>query len=202
MHFILGSQSPRRKEILGYFDIPFEQISPDYNEDSFPFQGDPASYVQTLAIGKGESLQKHFPNALILTADTIVYREGKIYGKPKNKVEAVENLMQLVGKWHSVFTGVNFSFQGEQFSAVEETKVLFNSLTTEQIHLYQSKLHCVDKAGGYAIQGAGGLIVQRIEGCYYNVMGLPINTVHQLLLRARIDLWNWIKENKREELCQ
>ena len=194
MHFILGSQSPRRREILGYFDFPFQQVSPDYDEEALVFSGDSLSYVKKLAAGKGESLQDRFPNALILTADTIVYKEGKIYGKPRDEMEAVQTLTELVGKWHAVFTGVNVSFRGKMFSGVEETKVLFNELTFEQIRHYQSKLHFADKAGGYAIQGAGGLIVKKIDGCYYNVMGLPINTVRQLILNVGIELWNHLKE--------
>lgn len=190
---ILGSQSPRRKEILSYFALPFEQVSPIFDEEAMPFNGDPAAYVNELSEGKALSLTSRFPAALILTADTIVWKDGKIYGKPKNTAEAFQSLSELTGSWHSVFTGVTLHHQGRAINRVEETRVLFNTLTPDQIRHYHTKLHWADKAGGYAIQMAGGLIVNRIEGCYYNVMGLPINSVRQLLLQAGIELWDYLK---------
>lgn len=190
---ILGSQSPRRKEILGYFSLPFEQATPLFDEDSIPFHGNPAKHVCELSHGKAQSLHHLFPKAIILTADTIVFQEGKLYGKPRNEKEAFEILSQLAGKWHSVFTGLTLRQDDREFHRFEETRVLFNPLTPEQVRHYQAKLHCTDKAGGYAIQMAGGLIVNRIEGCYYNVMGLPVNSVRHLLLQIGIDLWDYLK---------
>jgi septum formation protein len=190
---ILGSISPRRKEIMGYFDIPFEQVAPYFDEESAPFFGNPIDYVITLSKGKAQSLHQLHPKGLLLTADTIVFYNGKIFGKPKDPEEAFANLSELVGKWHSVYTGVTVMKDGKEFSQAEETKVLFNHLTPEQIQNYQKKLHLADKAGGYAIQMAGGLIVRKIEGCYYNVMGLPINTVRRLLTFFEIELWDHIK---------
>lgn len=190
---ILGSQSPRRKEILGYFSLPFEQVTPSFDEESVPFEDNPTEYVCELSNGKALSLHHRFPDRIILTADTIVYWEGKIYGKPGNEQEAVQTLSHLAGKWHSVYSGVTLRYLDQEFHRFEETRVLFNSLTPNQIHMYQTKLHCADKAGGYAIQNAGGIIVNRIEGCYYNVMGLPINSVRELLLCAGIDLWEYLK---------
>ena len=193
MELILGSQSPRRKEILEYFDLPFQQASSDFDEDSIPFSGTPADYTITLAKGKKEILARQFPDALILTADTVVYKEGIIYGKPINDLQAMEFLRELSGKWHSVYTGINVYFQGKEFHDVTETRVLFNSLNEDQIRAYNKKLHYTDKAGGYMIQQAGGIIVKRIEGCYYNVMGLSINSLKNLLLNFGIDLWNHLR---------
>lgn len=190
---ILGSQSPRRKEILGYFALPFIQISPDFDEEAVPFSGNPHVYVTELSTGKALSLQPKHPQALILTADTIVWKEGKVYGKPKDRADAFRSLYELAGSWHSVFTGVALCADGKVYSMVEETKVLFNPLTPEEISHYHTKLHWSDKAGGYAIQMAGGLIVKKIDGCYYNVMGFPINSVRLLLLNAGIELWEHIK---------
>jgi septum formation protein len=189
MQFILGSQSPRRREILEFFDIPFKQVSPQFDETSIPFHDNPSEYVQLLAKGKADSLIYQFPDAIILTADTIVYQAGKIYGKPKDQQEAFTYLKELSGKWHSVFTGLTISLRGQDFQAQEETRVLFNVLTEEQVNIYIQKLACSDKAGGYMIQGAGGLIVKRIEGCYYNVVGLPLNALCSVLNQAGIDLW-------------
>jgi septum formation protein len=190
---ILGSQSPRRREILSFFHLSFQQVSPDFDEEAVPFQGDPQDYVLSLAQGKADSLAHRFPSDLLLTADTIVYREGRIFGKPANEEEAFNHLKALIGVWHSVFTGLVVHVQGKSFQAVEETRVLFNALTDEQIDTYYRTLPWADKAGGYMIQGAGSLIVKRIEGCYYNVMGLPINALCRLLRQVGIDLWQHLK---------
>lgn len=191
---ILGSQSPRRREILGYFDLPFEVHTPDFDERSIPFEGNPIAYVNTLAEGKAHSLAQQFTDLPILTADTIVYYSGQVYGKPHHEVQAREMLRELSGHWHSVYTGIAVYYQGQMHSRAEETKVLFHTLTEEQIALYQQKLHLYDKAGSYQLQMAGGLIVQKIEGCYYNGIGLPLNTTCQLLKEvAHIDLWSYLK---------
>lgn len=190
---ILGSQSPRRKEILSYYSLPFIQHTSNYDEEAHPFSGDPIEYVSTLCSGKAESLAPRHPDAMILTADTIVYKDGKLYGKPRNIEEAFQAITELQGQWHSVFTGVSLLNDGNTYTEVEETRVLFNPLTSDQIRHYHTKLHWADKAGGYAIQMGGGLIVNRIEGCYYNVMGLPINTVRKLLLKVGIELWDYLK---------
>lgn len=190
MKLVLGSQSPRRKEILEFFSIPFIQASPPFDEEAVPFNGNPEDYVCTLSKGKGQSLLQQFPESVILTADTIVFREGKVYGKPKNRDEAFKNLTELAGQWHSVYTGVTVQTKEKVVSKAEITHVLFNELTPEQIHQYLDQIKWADKAGGYAIQMSGGIIVQRIDGCYYNVKGLPINTVDQLLKHFGLALWN------------
>lgn len=193
MELILGSQSPRRREILSFFNIPFTQVSPNFDEDSIPFHDNPTEYVQILAKGKADSLAHDFPDAVVLTADTIVYMKGKIYGKPRDQQEAFEFFKELSGEWHSVFTGLTVSSKGIDFQTVAETRVLFNALTEEQMKIYLQTLPVSDKAGGYMIQGAGGLIVNRIEGCYYNVVGLPINALCSVLSQAGIDLWKHFK---------
>lgn len=188
---ILGSQSPRRREILGYFSLPFDQATPPFDEDQIPFQGEPIEYVCHLARGKALSLLKSYPDQVILTADTIVYRNGKIFGKPKSLQEAIQSFSELVGNWHTVYTGVAVRYGDLEFTHYEGTNVLFNPLNKEQIIHYLSRIEWADKAGGYAIQMAGGLIVNKIEGCYYNVMGLPINTVERLLKNVNIELWDY-----------
>jgi len=189
---ILGSQSPRRKEILSYFSLPFQQHSPDFDEEAVPWRGNPEDYAITIAQGKAQSLLGQFPDQPILTADTVVYRNGNIYLKPKDEEEAYRFFSDLTGNWHSVFTGVALRLGDQEFTSIEETKVLFNSLSEQQIRLFLRHLPYSDKAGGYFIQEAGSLIAQKIEGCFYNVMGLPINTVHTLLLKLNIDLWNYL----------
>lgn len=193
MELILGSQSPRRGEILSYFNLPFKQIPPHFDEDSIPFQDNPEDYVQLLAKGKVESLIPQFSSSLILTADTIVYKEGKIYGKPRDQEEAFQFLKELSGKWHTVFTGLSVYSQGKIFQSLEKTGVLFHSLTEKQMQIYHNIHEFADKAGGYMIQGSGSLIVKRIEGCYYNVVGLPLNALASVLRQAGIDLWQHLK---------
>jgi septum formation protein len=189
---ILGSTSPRRREILGYFSLPFQAVAPPFDEEAIPFQGNPEAFVCTLSQGKAKSLLPSYPGSIILTADTVVYANGKIYGKPKTPEEACRSLSELTHKWHTVYTGVTVIKEGKIFNQAEATQVLFNDLTTPQIEHYIAHTHWADKAGGYAIQLAGGLIVRKIDGCYYNVMGLPINTVAALLKKAGIELWNFL----------
>lgn len=193
MTLILGSQSPRRREILSFFSVPFKQATPQFDEEAVPFHGDPKEYAKSISEGKSDALSLLFPQDLILTADTVVFEGGKIYGKPANEQESYSHLKALVGKWHSVFTSVTIRKGAEKYSKVEETKVLFNNLTHEQIQAYHTALPCTDKAGGYMVQGAGSLIIKKIEGCYYNVMGLPVNTLSELLQKVGINLWNNLK---------
>ena len=192
MNVILGSTSPRRKEILGYFDLPFTQVKPDFDEEAIPFDGNPLEFVKILSQGKAQSLKKKYPHDIIITADTIVYCNGKIYGKAQNEEESFKALSELAGTWNSVFTGVTVIKSDKILYGVEETKVLLNKLTPQQIKSYQSKIHLADKAG-YAAQGAAGVIVERIEGSNDNVLGLPVNTLHRLLLQVGIDLWDHLK---------
>lgn len=189
---VLGSQSPRRREIMSYFSMPCEFASPNFDEESIPFQGDPEAFVTTLAECKAEILQPRFPDAIIITADTIVFRDGKLYGKPTTEDEAFKSFSELVGKWHTVYTGVAVLSGNAVHTQVETTGVLFNALSPEQIRHYMTHIPWADKSGGYTIQLAGGLIVNKIEGCYYNVMGLPVNTVHTLLKKVGVDLWDFM----------
>ena len=191
---ILGSSSPRRREILNYFSLPFEQIPSDFDEDTVIFGGDPQKYACTLAEKKAEVLAERFPEDWILTADTIVYFKGKLYNKPKDASEAFQFLSELSGNWHQVFTALTIQKGAVRHTAIEETKILFHPLTPQQIRAYHEHCSCLDKAGGYAIQQGGCVIVASIVGCYYNVMGLPVNTLQQVLLKAGIDLWKFLKK--------
>lgn len=192
MRLILGSQSPRRKEILGYFKIPFDQVPSSFDESLVIFEGDPKEYVSQIARKKGEVLASLHPDDTILTADTIVYSDGKVYPKPESLETAKKILQELSGKWHSVFTCVALRSQGEEYFDIEETRVLFNNLKPEQISRYHQAINYSDKAGAYAIQETGSLVCKKIEGCYYNVMGLPINTVRELLSKTGIDIWEYL----------
>ena len=189
---ILASSSPRRREILSFFDLPFDQISTPFNERSVPFNGDPKSYAKQLSEGKALSL-KTDDDTIVISADTIVHKDGKLYHKPENEAVLRQYLSELQGQWHSVFTAVTLKKGPFMHTGIEETRVHFNSLSPSQIVHFCNRLHWADKAGGYAIQMGGGLVVNRIEGCYYNVMGLPINTLHDLFTRVGIELWEFVK---------
>lgn len=190
---ILGSQSIRRKEIMSQYSIPFTQATPPFVEEAVPFTGDPKEYVTTLSRGKAESLSHAYPNAILLTADTVVYCKGNVFNKPRDLDEAITFLSTFSGHWQSIFTGVTIRSGKEEYFDVEETRILFNELSQEQIRAFLSSIHWHDKAGGYTIQGIGNLLVRKIEGCYNNVTGLPVNTVRKLLLNVGIDLWHYVK---------
>jgi septum formation protein len=194
MEIILGSSSPRRREILHFFSLPFKQVSPEFDEAQVIFQGNPASFASEVAHRKALCLAGRYPNDVILTADTVVYQQNRLFMKPETMEEAHGMLSELSGKEHQVFTGVCVTKGLEVFIDSEETRVFFHELTESQIRSYHSHFLPLDKAGGYAIQKGGSLIVKRIEGCYYNIMGLPIHTVRRLLLKAGIDLWDYLRD--------
>lgn len=193
MEIILGSQSPRRREILHFFSIPFEQVDPEFDETQVPFQQNPEAFVKEISRRKALSLQEKFPERVILTADTIVFKQGRLFIKPETLEEAALMLAELSGSKHQVFTGVSVCLGQKIFSGVEESTVHFHPLTRNQIETYHRHFLPLDKAGGYAIQKGGSIIVKRIEGCYYNIMGLPLQTTRHLLAKVGIDLWDYLK---------
>ena len=192
MQIILGSSSPRRKEILNYFSLPYRIEVPDVDEESIDFKGDTEKYVLDIASLKGFNLSSRFPDDLIITADTTVHFEGQVFNKPKNAQEAFDSLSLLAGKKHEVFTGVCITQGTHQERLANKTSVYFKSLTPNEIKIYQEAVHSFDKAGGYAIQGAGSLIIDRIEGDYTTVLGLPVSVLEILLKRFNVDLWNYL----------
>lgn len=189
MCVVLGSQSPRRKEIFEYFDIPFTVCSSQFDESKIPFNYDPKEYAETLAIEKTKALKKQFNKEVIITADTIVHFKKKLYPKPKDEKEAFSFLKELVGNTHEVYTGVCVSRGEEYYTGVALSTVQFHPIEDEKIKDYIRLIDPLDKAGAYAIQGRGSLIVSKVDGCYYNVMGLPISLLSDLLKRVEIDLW-------------
>ncbi len=195
MLLILGSQSPRRKEILSYFSLPFVQIASNFDEESLPFEGDPVRYTTELASRKAADLAIRFPAETIVAADTVVFFEGKVFNKPKNEEEGASMLRAFAGKWQEVYTGVAVRSGKQLHTGWEMTRILFNPLTEKQIHLYMQSCSYLDKAGGYAIMRQGGLLIAKIDGSYDNVMGLPINTLGRLLGLVGIDLWAHLKSD-------
>lgn len=186
---ILGSQSPRRKEILAFFNLPFMQVAPNFDEESAPVLDDPAAYAESLARGKALSIKDRYPDAWILGADTVVHMDGKYYAKPKDRHEALQFLKEFSGRWQTVITGIALVHGKHVDVGHERTKVLFNKLSDKEMNHYLDSNTWQDKAGGYTIVGASSLLVEKIDGCFYNVMGLPVNTLKRLFVHAGYHLW-------------
>jgi len=190
---ILASKSPRRKEILNFFSLPFKIIDSKFDETKIKFISDPKSYALEIAENKAKSLNDKYHKNIIISADTIVYRNNKIYTKPKNTKDAGEMLLELSNNWHQVFTAICVKHKNKLYKDIEETKILFHPLNEKLIKKYNNTFYFSDKAAGYAIQKAGGIIIKKMIGCYYNAMGMPINTLKTLLLKVGIDLWDFLK---------
>ncbi len=181
MRIILASNSPRRREILSQLRIEFEVIPSDYEEKAYDIP--PENLAMCFAENKAMCVAKKIQGeALIIGADTIVYKNG-VMGKPRNEEDAYEMLKTLSGVSHTVISGVSVikTPQLEKATAYEKTIVSFKTLTHNEILSYINTGEPKDKAGAYAIQGLGSLLVERINGCYFNVVGLPIYRLSKLL---------------------
>jgi septum formation protein len=184
MKLILASTSPRRAEILRGAGLPFTVISSAIDETPFPRES-PHDHVLRLASGKAELVAARAVGpAIVIAADTVVALEGHIFGKPKSTDDARHILEQLSGRTHSVITGVTLIRlpDAERRSFAETTQVHFGPLTPEEISRYLDTEEPYDKAGAYAIQGRAGRYITRIEGCYFNVVGLPLARLTQELI--------------------
>jgi septum formation protein len=179
MKLILASSSPRRAEILANAGLPFSVLSSAVDESPYPGEA-PAALVKRLANAKADLVTARAVGpAIILAADTVVVLDDKILGKPNSREEARHMLQQLSGRTHSVFTGVALIRlpDGERRQFIESTLVHFRPITEEELSSYLATEEPYDKAGAYAIQGWAGLYIPRIEGCYFNVVGLPLSRV-------------------------
>jgi septum formation protein len=189
---ILASESPRRLEILRSFSIPFEVIPHTFDERTIPWDGAAHEFARKLSESKALNVAERFPSRTIVAADTIVVIDGKFLGKPKDRDDASRMLRLLSGQWHHVITGVAVVSSGTVKSRTDETRVLLQPLSDAQINTYLNLTQWKDKAAGYAIQGAGAILVQRIEGCFYNVIGLPVVSLASMLSEIGIDLWRYL----------
>jgi septum formation protein len=191
--FILASQSPRRKTLLEWAEIPFEIIVSDIDESypsSLAIEEVPVYIAKNKALAVKEIIISTKPalvNQCIIAADTVVVLDQTIIGKPTNKQEAIESLLSLSGQTHKVITGVVLLHQGQEISFSETTLVEFHVLTAEQIEFYVDKYKPYDKAGGYAIQEWIGVVgIKKITGDFYNVMGLPVSKLVQTIKEVDI----------------
>lgn len=179
MKLILASSSPRRAEILANAGLPFSVLSSAVDESPYPRES-PVALVQRLANAKADLVSARAVGpAIILAADTVVVLDDKILGKPNSLEDARHMLEQLSGRTHSVFTGVALVRlpDGERRQFIESTLVHFRPITDEELSSYLAAEEPYDKAGAYAIQGRAGRYIPRIEGCYFNVVGLPLSRV-------------------------
>ena len=183
MKLILASASPRRAEILRDAGIPFTQLSSAVDETLFPEES-PQDHVQRLASAKAELVAARAVGpAIVIAADTVVTLEGHIFGKPRSSDDARHMLEKLSGRTHSVVTGVTLIRlpDAERITFVESTLVHFATISAEEISRYLATNEPYDKAGAYAIQGRAGRYISRIEGCYFNVVGLPLARLQHAL---------------------
>ena len=176
---ILASKSPRRKELLKQIGIPFVVVVSDAEEVSGN-SWTPAALVVENAKRKARAVAEKYPDSPVLGADTVVSSEGKIFGKPKDKDEARKMLTALSGKMHEVTTGLALINRNEIRTTSVTTKVFFDTMTKADIDAYIATEEPMDKAGAYAIQGKAARFIEKIEGSYSNVVGLPLNALIQL----------------------
>ena len=191
--FILASQSPRRKTLLEWAEIPFEIIVSDIDESyptSLAIEEVPVYIAKNKALAVKEMILSTKPalvDQCIIAADTVVVLGQKIIGKPTNKQEAINSLLALSGQTHKVITGVVLLHQGQEICFSETTLVEFHALTLEQIEFYVDKYQPYDKAGGYAIQEWIGVVgIKKITGDFYNVMGLPVSKLVQKIKQLNL----------------
>lgn len=191
MEIILASASSRRQELLVRLIENFKIVVSDFDEDSVKFEGDCGSYVMRLSEGKALNVgSKIMGDAIIIGCDTSVAIKDKILGKPKDEEEAFSMLKLLSGNIHQVYSGITVlnKATGKVKRDFVCTDVKFDDLLDEQIIKYIEKGEYKDKAGAYGIQGYGGIFVEEIHGCYYNVVGLPLNKLSNILKEMGVNL--------------
>ncbi|MBK7868913.1 MAG: septum formation protein Maf [Ignavibacteriales bacterium] len=186
LKIVLASGSPRRKFLLGQIVREIEVVRLDTDE-SFPLEMHQNDVALMVAKRKMDDAISRGIEGIIVTADTIVLLDGEILGKPADSEEAKSMLRRLSGKTHTVITGFSvFNTQNDKrIDSYSETKVTFTDLTEDEIAGYVKTGSSLDKAGGYGVQdGYGSIFMEKIDGCYYNVMGLPTNSVYEALKKV------------------
>ncbi len=188
MRLILASVSPRRRELLARLGIPFETARPEYEEQYYPGEN-PEATCRRLALGKATQVARRFPEDLVVGADTIVILEDRVMGKPASLDEARRMLWTLSGQTHLVKTAVALDCRDAEHQSVfiETTEVTFHHLEEDDVERYLSLDPPLDKAGAYGIQDWSGVFVQRVAGCYHNVVGFPLARFYRQLKDN--DLW-------------
>ena len=181
-HLILASSSPRRRYLLRLIRLPHRVVDPDVREEDHA-DDDPVEHVLRLSELKARSVVGRYDRGYVLGADTVVVLEGKILGKPVDEDEAREMLTALAGRTHDVYTGLSLidAATGRRTQGHERTQVRIRELERWEIDAYIATGEPMDKAGSYGIQGYGAGIVEKVTGCYFNVVGLPIVRLLRLI---------------------
>jgi septum formation protein len=180
--FVLASSSPRRKRILAGLDLEFTVEHPGVAEDALDGET-PEEHVTRLALEKASEVAARHEFGTVLGADTIVLLDGRILGKPADAHDARKMLCTTRGRWHEVFTGIGLvrCSDGVTVGGCERTRVLMRDLTDEEVDEYVASGEPLDKAGSYGIQECGAAVVDRVDGCFYNVVGLPVARLCRML---------------------
>jgi septum formation protein len=184
MKIILASASERRHELLSRLIEDFDIIVSDFDESKVPFEGSVDKYVKDVALGKALDIKNKLKEeAIIISADTIVTLDENILGKPKDEEDAFNIIKSLQGRKHLVYSGVVVINTTKNLIKQESlaTEVTFSEMNDDEILEYIKTGEPLDKAGAYGIQGIGGIFVAEIKGCYYNVVGLPLNKLKLML---------------------
>ena len=177
---ILASSSPRRKEIFDFVGIKAVQFPADVDEECT--ESNPIKFIRNLSKRKCEHVYKQMESdCIVVAADTIVYLDKTILGKPIDKAQAKEFLQWLSGSTHYVYTGVTVAYKHTYYSSYVKSKVEFIELNDNEIDEYIATDEPLDKAGAYGIQGFGSQFIKKINGCYFNVMGFPISLFYKML---------------------
>lgn len=176
---ILASASPRRRELLALITPEFEVVASGADESCDI--ADPCKMVRFLAEKKAESVARDYPDEIVIGADTVVEAGGKVFGKPEDFEDARRMLRALSGNIHFVHTGVCVTRRGRSITEAFTTKVIFRHLEPQEIEEYLAQERVMDKAGAYAIQGPAAKFVTAIEGCFFNVVGLPVSGLYDML---------------------
>lgn len=187
MEIILCSGSPRRKSLLESIGIKFTVYKPNVDEsreDNEP----PEKYTMRLARSKCEEGMRKYPDDVIISADTIVVIDREILGKPSDREDALRMLRKLSGRVHEVITAVAICVSGKIIVKAVHTLVKFRALSEREISAYVETGECDDKAGAYAVQGLGSLMIEGINGDYYNVVGLPLCTLGEMMRAEGLNL--------------
>ncbi len=189
MELILASASPRRRELLSYFDIPFSVI-PASGPEEPPAGADAERTVAFLSRQKARQVADAHPGALVIGADTVVEIDGTILGKPRDEADARRMLRRLSGREHRVWTGVSLAGDGAGPCSTRTamTRVFFREMSDAEIDAYVATGEPMDKAGAYGYQGRAGMYVERIEGDFFNVVGLPLCLLGQMLRETGVVL--------------
>lgn len=188
MTLLLASTSPRRRELLETLGVPFEVV-PSGVDEREPEPGEPpAAYSLSLAREKADAVSRGYPGDWVLAADTVVAVDGQILNKPTDPEDAVRMLRLLAGRRHEVTTAVVLQRDAARHEGWVTSPVVMPDIPEEEIRGYVATGEPMDKAGGYAVQGIGGRYVQRVEGCYNTVVGLPLCLVVELLGEAGVEV--------------